>query len=309
MNNLQIAYENLKARDFMPVVPFVQISQQCNLRCRMCGHRDWSHTDGLMEQSLFEHVLEQIRDVGASAVCLANAQGEPFMHPAAMDMMEAAVRSGFNVIISTNGTLLDEQRITRLAGMGLHSIQFSFAGYDRRSYETVYCGGKFDTVARNLGLLRDMFTSPGHPTTIMVNGVAHSQEEMDKTREFLLNMRIPESWLSLKFPCNFAGKYATSGVRADGRHASEDNSRELTLCRVLTDNPGIYHDGRVTACGCLDSEGRLAIGDITRQSLRDIRQGKAYLRIVEAFRLGRLEGIPLCSCCDIPYVAKAPVAG
>ena len=78
-------------------------------------------------------------------------------------------------------------------------------------------------------------------------------------------------------------------------------SQELVLCSVLVESPGVYFDGQVTACGCLDGKRELIIGDIKNDSLLGIRNGTKFLNIVKDFLGGDINNISLCSKCDVPY--------
>jgi hypothetical protein len=66
------------------------------------------------------------------------------------------------------------------------------------------------------------------------------------------------------------------------------------------DNPGIYVDGRVTACGCLDNSSTLVIGDIRTETLRQMRYGARYQALLDAFMSGDVGGLALCADCDVP---------
>jgi len=86
--------------------------------------------------------------------------GEPFAHPQAVDMLEY-VKSRFPHIylyVSTNGLLLDRERISRLVRAGVDEITFSVDGADQRTYARYRCGGRLKKALwamRQLVLERD----------------------------------------------------------------------------------------------------------------------------------------------------------
>jgi hypothetical protein len=104
-------------------------------------------------------------------------------------------------------------------------------------------------------------------------------------------------------PNNFGGTVETGrfwpGVGL-WSHRNLDRHRR-TVCRLLMRAVGVYLDGSVTACPCYDANGALRIGDLTGQSVAEIRTGPAFQAILAAFRRGDLSAVPLCRGCDDPF--------
>lgn len=78
-------------------------------------------------------------------------------------------------------------------------------------------------------------------------------------------------------------------------------SHRPVLCPVLMNSPGVYADGQVTACGCLDSNGDLALGHITDATPGVLRRGEKFNQMIQAFLSGDISRLPLCNKCDVPY--------
>lgn len=293
----------------------LQVSKRCNLECAMCSWQTWTSNVGQMEMALFERILAECKAAEVRKIVFGNAQGEPFLHPHIIEMLERAVTEGFWVMVSTNGTPLTPARIEKLALMGLHHIQFSFAGYSKETYERVYVGANWEKVSRNLKMLASALARARARTSLLINGCyAETLSELvqpnafiARTKAFLhsLGIAAPKHQINIQLPHNFAGNIPTG-------HPSEEPidsnfnipSWRPGLCRVLRHAPGIYHDGKVTACGCLDPNGDLQIGDITQQGLMEIRTGSEFQRILDTFINGDLQTLPLCAHCDIPYFER-----
>ena len=97
------------------------------------------------------------------------------------------------------------------------------------------------------------------------------------------------------------------------RGGEAPNRREfpklVSSCVIPFQQMVIRPDGKVSLCSN-DSFGKMTLGDLTKQSLREIWYGEAYMRIREKLRNGRNE-IPLCRACDafygdVPYPAERP---
>ncbi|QTD53490.1 radical SAM protein [Sulfidibacter corallicola] len=302
----------LEARHFLPREVHLQVSKRCNLQCVMCSWQTWHSNVGNMDLALFERIIEECKEAGVRKIVFGNAQGEPFLHPKILEMLARAVAEGFWVMVSTNGTPLTPARIERLAHLGLNNIQFSFAGYNKDTYEKVYVGGKWEHVTRNLQLLAEKLAEADRKTTLVING-CYARELLDrvsptafiaKTRAYLNSIGIfePPHQIIVQLPHNFGGTIETGAYQQDRLLSYYDiSTRKPGLCRVLKNGPGIYHDGRVTACGCLDPNGDLLIGDIKSTNIASIRTGEAFQNILNTFMDGDLKNLPLCNECDIPY--------
>jgi len=297
--------EQLQARDFLPSVPFIQLCGKCNLKCAMCPADFWETNSGLMPFDLFQHVLNELSRAGIGTLGFASAQGEPFLHPDVFPFLEEAIGRGFKVIVSTNGTVLNESRIQRLACLRLLQIQFSFFGYDKESYETTYRGARFEHVVKNLVLLKESLAKSDNKTELLVNGVSPTGDaaSVRRTYEFLNKLGISENEILAVLPCNFGGKITAGRYHeSHNTHSFKNlNGLPLVLCSVLAETPGIYYDGKVTACGCLDCNRELLIGDITCESISEIRNGPRFRYLLDCFLHNRIDDIPLCSKCDVPY--------
>lgn len=286
-------------RGLLPQEVYVQVSRRCNLRCTMCGHAAWTDNTGFMEMAVFEQVMAAAKAAGIRSLVLLSGQGEPLLHPHIFDILERGVAEGFDMRMVTNGTPLTPERIDRLARAGLGHLQFSFAGYDKRSYESTYVGAKFEKVVENLRGLAEAFRRHRSRTVFSVKAVCTepSREFLDKTREFLRAQGVER--ITTVIPNNFGGIVAVGDYQpAAAMHSFKRLERHsLLMCRNLLRSVGVYHDGRVTACGCYDSNGTLGIGEIS-QGLAGLRTGEAFTRILDAFKKGDVSGLPMCATCD-----------
>lgn len=286
-------------RGMMPQEVYVQLSRRCNLRCTMCGHAAWTDNSGFMDQAVFEQTLAAAKAAGIGILTVLSGQGEPLLHPQVFDLLERAVAEGFAVNMVTNGTPLTPERIDRLAQVGLAHLQFSFAGFDKESYEQTYVGAKFDKVTENLRGLAAAFRRHGARTVFSVKAVCPdpSRDYVERTRAFVRSLGVER--VTTVMPNNFGGIVFVGDYHQGAEmHSFKRVERHcLLMCRNLLRSIGVYHDGRVTACGCYDSNGALGIGEIG-QGIAGLRTGQAFTHILDAFRRGDVSTLPMCAHCD-----------
>ena len=288
-------------RHLVPFELYVQLSRRCNLRCTMCGWEIWKDNSGFMEDDVFERVLAEGKACGIKTMHILAGQGEPFLHPRAFEMLERAVAEGFEVGIVTNGTPFTPDKIARLAKLGLAYLQFSFAGWDAESYESVYVGSKFDRTLANLKAIHKALRNTRTRFAVKAVALGEWQDNLRKTKAFLATHGVTDVWT---VPANNFGGSVQSGEFHE-RHGIWSLKRidhhRLMPCRLFLKAVGVFCDGTVTACGCYDSNAQLKIGNIMEQGLGEIRRGAAYGHILDAFRKGDVKDVPMCGKCDDPF--------
>jgi pyruvate-formate lyase-activating enzyme len=302
-NELRLA--EYRARGFLPSNLYVQISNHCNLRCAMCGHKNAIKDNAHMDAAVFRRVLDEAQVSKIGNLVFAAAFGETLLHPQAIDFLRESMERGFKVTVATNGNFLEAAQIEELAGLNLHCIQYSFFGYDKPSYEKTYVRGNFEKASENLRLLKAAIVKAAGQTIFMVNGIniKNDHERTEKTRAFLLSLGVENDEIRLSMPNNFAGRISPGDFSSTigGKSFKKVDQLPRYICPQLLSTPGVMADGRVTACGCLDNNGSLAIGDIRKNSIAEIRLGDRYQSMIRAFLDDDLSAFPMCAKCDVPY--------
>ncbi|MBU1042287.1 MAG: SPASM domain-containing protein [Proteobacteria bacterium] len=273
----------------------------------MCGWKAWTRNSGFMDFGLFKKVISEMLLNGYTHVNFTGAQGEPMLNPSFESYMGYAMDAGLSTFISTNCTTLNRKNIAKLCALtfrGKLSMIGSFAGHDKKSYESMYVGGNFETVTRNLWALRSELAKLGKAELLSIRGVVLDAEQAENSIAFLKTLGFEPDRIDMVVPDNFAGHSTLGDVDPFSNLRTCQQSlgiRPLRLCGWLLDTNMIYDNGEVTACGCRDAVGALRIGNITTQSLAEIRNGNVYLGYLAKFLSRDLSGMPLCAGCDIPY--------
>ena len=301
----ELILDHWRSRNFVPGNMYIQITNECNLRCVMCAHRTAKKDGTFMDEELFELTLDRIVEAGIDNVYFASAFGEALLHPKALDYISRAIKRGRHTFVVTNGNFLDADFIEKLVSVGLDHIQFSFFGYDKPSYEKTYVGGDFERASENLRLLKAALKRHGNRTKLAVHGVNITNDPLStrKVRNFLLSLGLDDAEIGIKAPGNFGGRLnAGSFSQKIGWKSNKPvDEMPLYVCPQLLTSPGIMADGRFTACGCLDNNGSLVLGDIRQSSIAEIRDSTGFKAMIDAFLQNDLSAYPLCAKCDTPY--------
>ncbi len=114
--------------DKKPVVVW-NITRACNLKCVHCYARavertkdkELSHEQGLA-------LIDDLADFGAPVILFSG--GEPLMRPDLVDLANYAVKKGMRAVISTNGTLITQEKAEELKDVGLSYVGVSLDGME-----------------------------------------------------------------------------------------------------------------------------------------------------------------------------------
>src|SRR4051794_40120713 len=72
---------HIDANDTSSLVPMIQVSGVCNLKCTMCGGARELVPGKFMEPDLFMTVCDKLQADHVKSIIIAGAYGEPFLHP------------------------------------------------------------------------------------------------------------------------------------------------------------------------------------------------------------------------------------
>ncbi|MFQ5483314.1 MAG: radical SAM/SPASM domain-containing protein [Nitrospinaceae bacterium] len=105
----------------------IEPTNTCNLRCSFCFVTEgMSRPDGFMDLDLFKKVVDGCPEL--EHLCMHN-WGEPLLHPDLFAMLDHAHSAGVRwLVMNTNGTLLNRDRIRRIVDSPLSILRFSIDG-------------------------------------------------------------------------------------------------------------------------------------------------------------------------------------
>jgi len=130
---------------------FLEPTVLCNLSCfqAVCNHDSGIVKTRQRPSFPMEEFKNLLDTIGPQLIRLDFFNyGDPFVHPQAVDMIET-IKNRFPQIflyVSTNGLMLDIEKIRRLVASGMDEITFSVDGPDQKTYERYRCGGDFSRV-------------------------------------------------------------------------------------------------------------------------------------------------------------------
>jgi Fe-coproporphyrin III synthase len=180
-----------------PVVIW-NLIRRCNLTCMHCysisADRDFP---GELSTEEVYTVMDDLKAFGVPVLIFSG--GEPLLRPDIFEISQRAKAMGFYVGLSTNGTLIDTDRIEPIATVGYNYIGISIDGMRETHDRFRRLQGAFDASMRGIRLCRAHGIKVGLRFT-MTQGNAH---ELPQLLQLMEDERIDKFYLS---HLNYAGR-------------------------------------------------------------------------------------------------------
>lgn len=172
--------------------------RRCNLTCKHCysisADRDFP---GELSTAEVFMVMDNLKAFGVPVLILSG--GEPLLRPDIFEISARAKAMNFYVGLSTNGTLIDEHNIDRIAAIGYDYVGISIDGLRTTHDRFRRLQGAFDASMRGIRLCRANGIKVGMRFT-MTQDNAH---ELPQLLDLMEAERIDKFYLS---HLNYAGR-------------------------------------------------------------------------------------------------------
>jgi len=306
----------------------IKITSRCNLRCVMCKYWQTEREDTLSSER-WREVFAELAELGCRKVHFSG--GEVFLRRDFLDLAEAAIARGLKVNVTTNGTLIDRAAARRLAASGINRVSISLDGPTARTHDAVR--GQAQAFRRSVRTIRrlrahglkrvriNFVVMRGNyrrlPAMVRLAGTLGAEELLPMP----VDEKTPRNRLSPQQIREYNRAIAPE-VLALRQHYGFSTSPALvypfgvTDAEVKASAAGLYARGRFMRQTCLApwlhtffawngetylccmTNGRMdALGNVGRQSVREIFHGAAYQDVRRRFAAGR--HLASCHRCDL----------
>lgn len=277
---------------------YLEITNKCNLSCDFCPKT--KRAPAFMSGETFSIILDQIKPF--TSYLYLHVKGEPLLHPELDNFLDIAHEKGFQVNITTNGTLISRQQEMLLSKPSVRQINFSLHSFDgnavcqnREEYidDILHFAKGAQSNSQIIVSLRLWNLSENSGTDFAVRRNNETLFAIEKA--FDLSYRIEDEVLPAR------------GIKlADRVYLNQANLFEWpdlwakeypgeAFCYGLRNQAGILVDGTVVPC-CLDGEGVIDLGNIHTTSFVDIIDSPRARAIFDGF--SRKEAVEeLCKKC------------
>ena len=268
----------------------------CNARCIMCSVNNWKkEKDAVMSQALFTKFTEEVAEYSdwIEAICL-NRDGEPTLDKNLSHRVKMLKDAGIKrVTFATNGQLLKPDLVHRLIDAGLDDIMVSIDALTKKTFEAIRIGLDYDIVLENtFGLIR-IRDERSSKMTVRIR--------MALMKE---NMCELENWLHFWKPK--VGRQDRVYAKPMHTWGNQLGSEAEDMMAKYAEEPCISPfstmvikvGGKVPLCGA-DYNVRYALGDFSKQPIKEIWNGKHYTEFRSCHINKQRNRIDMCRGCHI----------
>jgi radical SAM protein with 4Fe4S-binding SPASM domain len=258
-----------------PVSGTFELTERCNLACRMCYVRqtpgDAVRRSNELPAAAWVELTRQAVDAGMVFLLLTG--GEVFLRPDFFELYSPLTRMGLEITLFTNGTLITDAVAARLAEAPPGRTEITLYGATAATYEAVTCiPGSYARCCAGIEALVKRRVPLGIKSTI----ARQNAGELDAMRQMASNWGLPfsASWLLCK--------------RRDGAASQVDD------CRLSA-----------SECVALEATDRASASEWTETAMRESTPGHDRNFHCQAGRTSFVVS-PLgemSACVDLPFPA------
>ena len=248
-----------------PKVVLLDTITHCNLRCSMCGHPFMTRQKGKMSMPLFKKIIDEIASVDPNTRIWMVFYGEALMLKYKLIwMINYAKNKGLtDVVLNSNGNLLDDEMIIGLIDAGLDAIYIGIDAFKKETYDKLRIGGDYDKVVKNVKRLLELKKELGvaHPEVYVQ--FVEMEDNFTQIEEFkkywsergaIVKIRPKVTWAGTVKPFKMVEK-------------------ERYPCHWGMQSFNILWDGKVVLCA-VDYDGKFIAGDVSKESIQEVWSGK-----------------------------------
>jgi MoaA/NifB/PqqE/SkfB family radical SAM enzyme len=273
----------------------IEPSNLCNADCIFCGYQFQERPHGQIAVDLGQEIIQAAKRFGATRIGLTPVVGEPLVHRRLEELVRAAAEppQPLRVGLTTNGIMLTPNRYQTLVDAGLGSICISMTYPDEDEYFRIYRNKGLRKIVTNIEGILDLYNEHRCDVTLAIRTMR------DDWSDHPLFVRARSKGWSVDrniFFDDWSGR-TNALMEAEGLWRRLNRSKVLP-CSMLYSGPHFFSDGRATACGCRDLDGKSDLALDPQALLRDMRQvyaDGAVEQLRERFRLG--DAPDICRSC------------
>ena len=289
----------------LPFSVSIEPTTSCNLRCPQCpsGLREFTRATGMLEYSFFEKTIIQLKNHLHSLTFYF--QGEPYLNPDFLKMVELANKHKIYTITSTNAHYLNEENAINTVKSKLDKLIISVDGITQEVYEQYRIGGNIDKVIEGtkeiLKQKKRLNSNLPHVVWqfVVFKPNEHQIEAVKKLgRELGVNEvkiktaqiydfengsnLIPEQSQYSRYRKNEKGNYVIK-------------NKLLNQCWRMWQGCVITWDGKIVPC-CFDKDAKHKLGNLKLQNFKDVWFSTEYNHFRKSILKVRSK-IDICNNC------------
>jgi len=289
----------------VPISITFEPTTSCNLRCPECpsGKREFTRPTGMLENDFFKSTLDELyKEI---SYLIFYFQGEPFLNPKFLDMVNYASLKNVYTATSTNAHYLNDAVAKKTVESGLSRLIISIDGTSQETYEQYRIGGDLKKViegAENVVKWKKELRSKTPHIIFQFLVVKPNEHQINDVEVLAKKVGVDEVRFKTAQMYDYVNgnkliptieKYSRYKKQMDGTYTIKNEM--LNHCWRLWHSTVITWDGLVVPC-CFDKDAQHQLGNLKTESFKKMWQGNKYQNFRSAVLRSRSE-IDICKNC------------
>lgn len=293
----QLAY-NLQRIDpiGVPEVYQIELTNHCPMTCNMCPRKNMTRELGYMEEPLFRRIIQEASEF--SSRVFFHHFGDSLVHPRLGELVRYANQQGIQTFLSANPVLLTEQRSREIVDNGLCELVLSLDGLTGDTSAAIRgeAARDVDLAEKRILYLLEYRRSVGSKTPFVILQIVRQKKNIHEVEAWVKKWNKVDGLdqVKVKFYVIWDGQDENiNSLKPEDASCSDTLG---VVCDMPWTSVTILWDGRVVPC-CFDYDGLYVLGNLNRQSLKEIWGGERIKHLRQCHRDGNLHEIRLCDKC------------
>ncbi len=268
-----------------PMTISIEPTTACNLRCPECpsGLRSFTRPTGNLKKDFFKKVIHKMKD--DLIYLIFYFQGEPYINPAFLEMVNYASKNNIYTITSTNAHFLDNENAKRTVQSGLDRLIISIDGTTQEVYEQYRKEGQLKTVldgAHNVVKWKRKLKSATPHIIFQFLVVGPNEHQIDKIKIMAKEIGVDEVKLKTAQIYDYENGHPLIPKNEKySRYRKLDNGKYRLKYEINSECWKMWHsavitwDRKVVPC-CFDKDADHQMGSLTNDSFEKIWRSETY---------------------------------
>ena len=297
-----------------PYAAIVETGNTCNFHCATCPtpHKliYERRAPTIMSLASFKKIIDHIKNY-VHIVYLYNSN-EPLLNPDIVQMIKYASERNLHTMISTNASLLSEEKSRAILNSGLGEIRFALDGLTKQSFEAFRTGGNFEQVVGNIKrfcVLKQEMKKRRPVITLQFILNRYNQEQIPDIKKFAKQVKADKLYIkpfilspyaySKEERAALSSKFFPTKDIDDEEIVYKKENQDLLpkklpkKCKAVRNVFTVLAEGNMAMC-CFDLFGDYAYGSLIDNDFKKLWFSQKGRKIRE---LGYKRFFPLCQKC------------
>jgi len=281
-----------------PMIFQIETTNACAMNCRMCPRKDMKRKIGFMDIDLFKKIVDQLK--GYTRELFLHHFGDPLLHSKLFEMIDYADEKGIKTKLSTNPVSMRPEINDKILKSKLDYLHISLDGTDEKTYK--FLRGNNADYKKGIKYIEDFLLKKNRlkqekPYVVLaIIRMKETEKEIKQFKDYW-GKKLGVNKIEIKQFRTWDGSNKEINKMADESYLS---NRYKNPTKYACFQPWLWvtvlWDGRVVPC-CYDYEGKYVLGDLKRQSLKEIWNGKRMKELRRQNMTNDFKNNPLCANC------------